>query len=34
LIAAIDFRRKIVFIKVLGTHAEYDAIDAFTVSAF
>ena len=34
LIASFDFRRKIVFIKFLGTHAEYDAIDALTVSAF
>lgn len=34
LIAAFDFRRKIVFIKFLGTHAEYDRIDPFTVSKF
>lgn len=32
LIAAFDFRRKIVFIKFIGTHAEYDRIDALTVS--
>lgn len=31
LIAAIDYRRKIVFIKWLGTHAAYDKIDARTV---
>ena len=34
LIAAFDFRRRIVFIKFLGTHAEYDAIDAVTVAMF
>lgn len=27
LVAAIDYRRGIVFIKWLGTHREYDAID-------
>ena len=32
LIAAFDFRRKIVFIKFIGTHADYDRIDALTVS--
>lgn len=31
LIAAIDYKRKIVFIKRLGTHAAYDKIDARTV---
>ena len=31
LIAAIDYRRKIVFIKWLGTHAAYDKVDARTV---
>ncbi len=31
LIAAIDYRRKIVFIKWLGNHAEYDRIDARNV---
>jgi mRNA interferase HigB len=34
LIAAIDFRRQIVFVKFLGTHAEYDAVNALTVSMF
>ena len=34
LIAAYDFRRKIAFVKFIGTHAEYDRIDALTVSQF
>jgi mRNA interferase HigB len=34
LIASFDFRRQIVFIKFLGTHAEYDAVDALTVAKF
>ena len=34
MIAAFDFRRQIVFIKFLGTHAQYDAIDALTVAMF
>jgi mRNA interferase HigB len=34
LIAAFDFRRQIVFVKFIGTHAEYDAVDALTVSMF
>ena len=34
LIAAFDFRRQIVFVKFLGTHAEYDSIDALTVAMY
>jgi mRNA interferase HigB len=34
LIAAFDFGRQIAFIKFIGTHQEYDSIDALTVSAF
>ena len=32
LIAAFDFRRQIVFVKFVGSHAEHDAIDALTVA--
>ncbi|HVW54256.1 MAG TPA: type II toxin-antitoxin system HigB family toxin [Rhizobiaceae bacterium] len=34
LIIAFDFRRQIAFVKFIGTHAEYDRIDALTVSLF
>ena len=34
MIAAFDFRRQIAFVKFIGTHAEYDAIDALTVLDF
>lgn len=34
LVASFNFRRQIVFVKFLGTHAEYDRIDALTVSQF
>jgi mRNA interferase HigB len=31
LVAAVDYRRQIVFVKWLGSHVEYDKIDARTV---
>ncbi len=31
LVVAVDYRRAIVFIKWLGTHKEYDAIDVRTI---
>ena len=34
LVAAFDFRRQIAFVKFLGTHAEYDRVDAASVSQF
>ena len=34
LIVAFDYERRIAFIKFIGTHAEYDRIDALTVSQF
>jgi mRNA interferase HigB len=34
LVVAIKFSARIVFIKFVGTHAEYDRIDAGTVSRF
>jgi mRNA interferase HigB len=34
LIVAFDFKRKIAFVKFIVTHAEYDRIDALTVSQF
>ena len=34
LMASFDFRRQIVFVKFIGTHVEYDAIDALTVARF
>jgi mRNA interferase HigB len=34
LIAAFDFRRKIVFVKFLGTHEEYDRVDALTIALY
>jgi mRNA interferase HigB len=32
LVAAFDFRRQIAFVKLIGTRAEYDRIDALPVS--
>src|SRR5215469_5008827 len=34
LVVAFDFRRQIAFVKFIGTHAEYDRIDALTVSQY
>jgi mRNA interferase HigB len=34
MIVAFDFERHIAFVKFIGTHAEYDRIDALTVSQF
>jgi mRNA interferase HigB len=34
LVVAFDFRRAIAFVKFIGTHADYDRIDALTVTLF
>ncbi|WP_346347446.1 type II toxin-antitoxin system HigB family toxin [Bradyrhizobium sp. dw_411] len=34
MIVAFDFGREIAFVKFIGTHAEYDRIDALTVALF
>ena len=34
MVVAFDWRRSIAFIKFLGTHAEYDRIDAISVRLF
>ena len=34
LVAAFDFRRQVAFVKFVGTHADYDRVDALTVSQF
>jgi mRNA interferase HigB len=34
LVVAFDFRRQIAFVKFVGTHTEYDNIDALTVSQY
>jgi mRNA interferase HigB len=33
-VVAFDFGRRAAFVKFLGSHAEYDRIDALTVSLF
>lgn len=33
-VAAMDYKRKAVFIKFVGTHAEYDKIDPLTVNRY
>lgn len=34
LVVAFDFRRQVAFVKFIGTHAEYDRIDALAVSQY
>ncbi|WP_113888944.1 type II toxin-antitoxin system HigB family toxin [Roseiarcus fermentans] len=34
MVVAFDFRRRIAFIKFIGSHAEYDKVDALEVSQF
>lgn len=34
MIVAFDWRRGIAFVKFIGTHADYDKVDALTVSSF
>ena len=34
LVVAFDFRRQVAFVKFIGTHAEYNRIDALTVSQY
>jgi len=34
LVAAFDFRRQVAFVKFVGTHAEYDRVNALTISQF
>ena len=34
LVTAFDFRRGIAFVKFIGTHADYDRIDALSVAQF
>jgi mRNA interferase HigB len=34
LVVAFDFRRQAAFVKFIGTHAEYDRVDALRVSQF
>ena len=34
LIASIKFKNRLVFVKFVGTHADYDRIDALTISMY
>ena len=34
MIVAFDFRRRVAFVKFLGTHAEYEKVDALTIELF
>ena len=34
MIVALDFARGIAFVKFIGTHAEYDRVDALSVAQF
>ncbi len=34
LVVAFDFDRQVAFVNFIGTHAEYDRVDALTVSQF
>lgn len=34
LVVAFDFRRQVAYVKFIGTHAEYDRVDALTASRF
>jgi mRNA interferase HigB len=34
LVVDFDFRRQVAFVKFIGTYAEYDRIDALTVSQY
>jgi mRNA interferase HigB len=34
LVVAFDFGRQVAYVKFIGTHAEYDRVDALTVSQF
>ncbi len=34
MVCAIDFSRNVIFVKFLGTHAEYDRIDALTIAQY
>ena len=34
LVVAFDFRRRIAFVKFIGTHAEFDRVDALKISQF